>query len=193
MRKLILMASVLFLGFTACNSGTTNESSDAAHSEEGDHAHVSNSADFESIGVVKSDASASILDAYFAIKIALQEDNSAAAAEAGNQLVESLASLSSIEEPSVEALVTSIQGHGDHISKSDIEHQRAHFEPLSHDLKGLIGLVGTDRVIYEQYCPMYDNDKGGMWLSDQEELLNPLFGSSMLRCGTTTQKIEPKG
>lgn len=187
------MASVLFLGFTACNSGSTNESSNSTHSEEGDHLHVSNDASFKSVDVIKSEDATSVLDAYFAVKTALQEDNSADAAEAGNQLIESLSSLSSNEDSAVQSLVSSIQEHADHISESDIQHQRAHFESLSHDLKSLITIIGADRVVYEQYCPMYDNDKGGMWLSDQEELLNPLFGSSMLRCGTTKQKIDPKG
>lgn len=36
---------------------------------------------------------------------------------------------------------------------------------------------------YIQHCPMANNDKGADWLSKEEEIRNPYFGSSMLGCG----------
>jgi Cu(I)/Ag(I) efflux system membrane fusion protein len=36
---------------------------------------------------------------------------------------------------------------------------------------------------YIQYCPMANNDSGGYWLSDEEKIRNPFYGSSMLSCG----------
>jgi Cu(I)/Ag(I) efflux system membrane fusion protein len=32
-------------------------------------------------------------------------------------------------------------------------------------------------------------DKGGFWLSNSEEVLNPYFGSKMLHCGEIQEKI----
>ncbi len=47
----------------------------------------------------------------------------------------------------------------------------------------MVALTGSHIPPYEQYCPMYNNNKGGVWLSSTEKILNPYFGSSMLRCG----------
>lgn len=200
------MAFIAAFVFSSCNSASNTDAKKDAETHEGhdhaghdhdhdghDHAHASNNADYELKEVAQSDASAPVLDAYFAIKKALQEDNVKDAAKAGEALTASLASLAGNESAEVKEILEVIKEHGEHIAKSDIAHQREHFEPLSHDMKDLIKNVGADREIYEQYCPMYNDNKGGMWLSNQEELLNPLFGSSMLKCGTTKQKISPKG
>lgn len=192
MRKLILMTSAFVFGFTACNSEATSENSKTTSSEASESVHATNSISPATVEVIQSDASAPVLDAYFAMKTVLQEDNSASTAEAATQLVASLNMLEPHSEANVKTLAESIKVHSEHIAQSEIEQQRAHFEALSHDLKSLVVLVGSDRVIYEQYCPMYADDNGGMWLSDEKELFNPLFGSSMLRCGTTNLEILPK-
>lgn len=49
--------------------------------------------------------------------------------------------------------------------------------------------VGTKEPIYEQYCPMYDSDRGATWLSLNEEIKNPYFGSKMLKCGEVQNKF----
>lgn len=199
MKKTLLMAFIAAFIFTSCNSSSNSDTKtetvhhDGHDHDHANHNHAENSSDYELSEVTKSDVSAPVLDAYFAIKKALQEDNQAEAAKAGESLTASLAELSGSESAEVKEIVEVIKEHGDHIAKSDIAHQREHFEPLSHDMKDLIKNVGADREIYEQHCPMYNDNKGGMWLSSQEELLNPLFGSSMLKCGTTKQKISPKG
>ena len=38
-------------------------------------------------------------------------------------------------------------------------------------------------AVYVQYCPMANDNKGADWLSKEEEIKNPYFGSSMLTCG----------
>jgi len=79
-----------------------------------------------------------------------------------------------------------------HIAKSDIGHQREHFEALGKDINDLVAIAGTDRDLYQQYCPMYNNNAGGMWLSASDEVLNPLFGSKMLNCGSVQETIESR-
>ncbi len=37
------------------------------------------------------------------------------------------------------------------------------------------------RSFYQAYCPMAFNDKGASWLQDSDRVLNPYFGSQMLR------------
>ena len=51
---------------------------------------------------------------------------------------------------------------------------------------------GSDEELYEVYCPMAQDYKGARWLWKKEEVLNPYFGNSMLRCGRVVKKIEKK-
>ncbi|MEP2486029.1 MAG: DUF3347 domain-containing protein, partial [Algoriphagus sp.] len=44
--------------------------------------------------------------------------------------------------------------------------------------------------IYVQHCPMADSNRGADWLSLQNKVVNPYFGSSMLSCGEVTNTIE---
>ena len=70
------------------------------------------------------------------------------------------------------------------ISKiSDIEKQRGHFKHLSAHLSKGVKLFGVNQKVYEQFCPMADNNKGAYWLSLKEKIQNPYYGSKMLGCG----------
>ncbi|WP_370090001.1 DUF3347 domain-containing protein [Ekhidna sp.] len=136
-----------------------------------------------------------VLDAYLAVKDALVNDNQEGAAKAGGTLATALGSLDlstfdSDKQAELKEIVEVAKNHGEHISESEIAHQREHFEALSKDIKDLAGIVGTDRTLYHQYCPMYNGNKGGMWLSANEEVRNPLFGSSMLKCGKVEEVIK---
>lgn len=39
------------------------------------------------------------------------------------------------------------------------------------------------QVLYLEFCPMADDNKGSFWLSYDKEIANPFFGQSMLTCG----------
>lgn len=73
----------------------------------------------------------------------------------------------------------------------DIKELRNAFKPFS---EGIITMAGSfsdlDQPIYVQHCPMADNNKGGNWLSFQEEIRNPYFGNAMLTCGSVTKTIQ---
>ena len=80
--------------------------------------------------------------------------------------------------------------HAEQMTKLDITQQRRHFAEINADIKNLLAITGSDRVLYEQYCPMYNDNSGGAWLSASEDIKNPLFGSQMLNCGTVKQTIS---
>ena len=42
--------------------------------------------------------------------------------------------------------------------------------------------------LYMQYCPMYKG--GNYWLSMEEQVLNPYYGSKMLRCGVVEKTLN---
>ena len=73
---------------------------------------------------------------------------------------------------------------------SDIKEQRNHFKHLSSHLGSAIQLFGVNEKVYNQFCPMADNNKGAYWLSKEEKVLNPYFGDAMLTCGEVKQVIE---
>ncbi|UZR98921.1 DUF3347 domain-containing protein [Chondrinema litorale] len=138
-----------------------------------------------------------LIDNYLEIKNALVQDNSKAAANAGQKLSESalqinLASYDATKQAEIKEILEVVKVHGEHIAKSEIAHQREHFESMAKDFVDLIALTGTDRTLYQQYCPMFNKGKGGSWLSTSSEIQNPLFGSKMLTCGSVKETISMK-
>ncbi len=73
---------------------------------------------------------------------------------------------------------------------SNIKEQRNHFKHLSSHLGSAIQLFGVNEKVYNQFCPMADNNKGAYWLSKEEKVLNPYFGDAMLTCGEVKLVIE---
>lgn len=73
---------------------------------------------------------------------------------------------------------------------NDLKIQRTEFLKLSETLIESVKTFGVTGVVYQQFCPMTNNEKGGYWLSESEEIRNPYFGEQMLKCGETITKIE---
>ncbi|KZE85088.1 DUF3347 domain-containing protein [Myroides marinus] len=191
MKKVILSFAVLALTLTACNDKKQDTQAPATTEEHAGHDHGDHTtaAAPEKVTTVKeSNLLQSSLDAYFLVKKALQEDNSTEATTAGKTLVTNLKAVVT-EDAAAKELVKELIETATKLESTDIKVQRSEFEDLTEDLVKLISIVGTDRVVFEQYCPMFDNGEGGKWLSDVEELSNPLYGSSMLKCGANQNKI----
>jgi hypothetical protein len=138
-----------------------------------------------------------ILDNYLQLKNALVADNTELAATAGKTLLEDLAkfdqsSIAEAQKQEVIDIVEDAREHAEHISENSgkMNHQREHFEILSNDVKDLIAITGTDRVLYKTYCPMYNEGKGGIWLSETKEIKNPYYGSKMMKCGEIQEEIK---
>ncbi|MDP5172828.1 MAG: efflux RND transporter periplasmic adaptor subunit [Bacteroidia bacterium] len=75
----------------------------------------------------------------------------------------------------------------------DLVAQRKTLSSLSNAIyHSLRSFGGASRLTYYQYCPMAINNQGAYWLSRKEEILNPYFGESMLRCGETRDIIQAK-
>ena len=68
----------------------------------------------------------------------------------------------------------------------NIEKQRATFKSLSKNIYGILKISKTSETIYYQYCPMQDAN----WLSKEETIKNPYYGSQMLSCGKTVEIIK---
>ncbi|QNJ99107.1 hypothetical protein ALE3EI_2576 [Constantimarinum furrinae] len=136
-----------------------------------------------------------ILNDYFNLKDALVSDDNGKAKELGNTLAKSLkafdvSNYSDNEQTELKDIIEDATEHAEHIGESDIKHQREHFKTLSKDVTDMVAITGTDKKLYEQFCPMYNNNEGGAWLSMNEEIRNPYFGSQMLKCGKVQREIN---
>ncbi len=76
----------------------------------------------------------------------------------------------------------------------DIKTIRADFHIISQQMEKVARYFGSPlkEPLYKQHCPMAFNDTGADWLSEEKAILNPYFGSSMLRCGGVTEVIDVK-
>ncbi len=140
-------------------------------------------------------ATNTIIDNYLQIKNALVTDDQEAAAKAGGDLFDDLegfdmSTYSSQEQKELTDIIEDAKENAEHISDSPIEHQREHFDLLSKDLIDMIAITGTDKKLYQDFCPMYNDNKGAQWLSTTEEIKNPYMGSKMPGCGKVQKEIN---
>ncbi|ROH92640.1 DUF3347 domain-containing protein [Chryseobacterium cucumeris] len=72
----------------------------------------------------------------------------------------------------------------------DIEKQRGTFALLSENIYALTKVSKHSETVYYQHCPMFNNGKGANWLSKEESIKNPFYGSKMLTCGSVQETIN---
>lgn len=204
MKKVIGILTVALLSVTiSCKDnkvqeeGTMHNEGMQTESHEGhEHAAGTESTEREiNQNSAKNPETAAILDAYFEIKNGLVADSKEKTASGGNSLLEAfskfdMSKLSQETHKEYMEIQESAKEHAEHIVKSPIDHQREHFEALSTDITDLVALLGTDKVIYQDFCPMVNNNKGAHWLSEVKEIKNPYFGSKMLKCGSIKKQIN---
>ena len=213
MKQIFLMLFAVAL-FTACNDDQKSANTSAEHhheaGEEHDHEankhedhdhsthdHGSSTLQNREIKATtnKNSATGAIVDAYIQIKNGLANDNSKAASEGGKALITAfskfdMSKLGKEEHEEYMDIVEDAKEQAEHIEKSPMDHQREHFEVLSTDINDLIALLGTDKTLYQDFCPMANNGKGAIWISEVEVIKNPFFGSKMPKCGKVQKKIN---
>ena len=137
-----------------------------------------------------------VYDNYINLKDALVEDNSVQASSDAKKLISSFRKIDmKLLKGEVHKQWMTLEGHiqssANSISKSsEIKTQRDHFKQLSTQLIKAVQLFGVNEKVYVEFCPMADNNNGAYWLSKEEQILNPYFGDTMLKCGEVKQTIE---
>lgn len=71
---------------------------------------------------------------------------------------------------------------------SGIKKQRAAFASLTESIYPLIKASKTSYKVYYNHCPMYNG--GANWLSNEQGIRNPYYGSKMLTCGSTKETLQ---
>lgn len=72
----------------------------------------------------------------------------------------------------------------------DIKRQREYFIPFSKSMYELIKVAKYETPVYLQFCPMANDGKGANWLSKENAVKNPYYGSQMMTCGKTVETIQ---
>lgn len=205
MKKIIGVLAVALLSATvSCNVKNDQEHEhnnmheNGMHSDSHDgheHSNMEESARVITQNINKNSATSAILDAYFEIKNGLVADSKEKTANGGSSLLVAfskfdMSTLSEDVQNEYMEIQESAKEHAEHIIKSPIDHQREHFEDLSKDITDLVTLLGTDKVVYQDFCPMVHKDKGAYWLSETKEITNPYFGSKMMKCGSVKKQFN---
>ncbi|MBO6494690.1 MAG: efflux RND transporter periplasmic adaptor subunit [Roseivirga sp.] len=139
-----------------------------------------------------------VAKAYIPLKDAMVEGN---AQPIRDQAEKVKASLSKVDMSLVQgdahihwmALLTPMEESLEKINNSDDrDEQRLQFINLSKALINALDSFGNsgENMLYVQYCPMANDDKGATWVSMDEEIINPYFGDMMLHCGNVEYTIE---
>jgi hypothetical protein len=202
MRKLQLglrVVAIAFVTLTAvsCKDAKTDKNDKTKHHSDMKHDNSDSHHNDNKKEMMKNEngISQAVLNDYFNLKDALVADDNEKAKNLGGMLAKSLKAFdtskhSGDKQSELKDIIEDATEHAEHISESDIAHQREHFKVLSKDMTDMVAITGTSKIIYEQYCPMYDNNKGGAWLSMNKEIRNPYFGAKMLKCGKVQREIN---
>lgn len=137
-----------------------------------------------------------VFDNYFIVKDALISSDGNATSAASKAL---FTTINNVKMDQLEMdvhmvwmkVVQSLKEDAEHIADTkDIKHQRDHFISLSNDIYALMSVAKYEVPVYYQYCPMANDGKGANWLSKENEIKNPYYGSKMLTCGKTVSNIK---
>ena len=208
MKRIIFIAlAISTIVFSACNnSGNEHEGHDRNNMNKDStrHAAATDNKEVKTVAVtytnIDTKAASSIkeiVDHYLHIKNALANDNANEAAlgakameGAINKLDKSL--LTADQKKVYDEIEDDLKEHADHIGKNGdkVSHEREHFSMMSEDVYDLVKAFGSGRPLYHDHCPMYNENKGAMWLSETKEVKNPYFGAKMLTCGTVEEVIK---
>lgn len=127
-----------------------------------------------------SQNSESILNQYLKVKEALIKTDNKAANEYAVSLQKSIEITDSFGEK--ESLLKAVQKM---VKATDIEKQRIAFADVSVIMWKMVKNNSEIKdVVYYQYCPM----KKMYWLSKEDAIKNPYYGSKMLTCGNVSDK-----
>ncbi|MCM4158499.1 DUF3347 domain-containing protein [Antarcticibacterium flavum] len=198
------IAILTFATLTTISCRDTNEGGDMDHSEM-NHENMNEGSEMmdgenmmEGSGMMEGESENSqtgrIVNDYLQLKDALVADNVEEAAKAGGSLVAAfdgfnMSEYNETQKQELTEIIEDAKEHAEHITMSDIAHQREHFDILSVDLADMLEITGSPKTLYQQFCPMYNDNKGAIWLSASEEIRNPYYGQKMLKCGEVQKEI----
>ncbi len=162
----------------------------------GDHSNHSNHSETTTTLIQSENQLEAVFDNYFLVKDALITSNGNSTASASKELVTAINNVK-MDKLDMDVhmvwmkVVNTIQKDAENIGNTkDIKIQRDHFTTLSKDMYTLIKVSKYETPVYYQFCPMFNDGKGANWLSKENAVKNPYYGSMMLSCGKTVETIK---
>lgn len=148
--------------------------------------------------MVKSQSNATIkpvLNAYITLKDALVSSNYEQAIQNAKSLGNSIDAVNSnnlnkaTQKLWIKVLVDLKNEVNLMATATDIDKQRDYFVTLSKHMYSLVKVNKLNKPVYYQFCPMANNGKGANWLSMENKVKNPYYGSEMLTCGKVVESL----
>jgi copper chaperone CopZ len=144
----------------------------------------------------KMDQLKPVFDNYFSLKDALVKTDGKAVSTVAKDLLASL-NLVKMDELAMDVhlvwmkVMKALMAGAKNISETqDIKKQRSLFMSLSINMHDLIKVAKYETPVFYQFCPMANDGKGANWLSKEDAIKNPYYGSQMLSCGKTIETIK---
>ncbi|WP_298299818.1 DUF3347 domain-containing protein [Hydrotalea sp.] len=195
--KLIIFGLALAAGtFTACNGNsiTSVKQNDVAK----DTNLTTQRVFVEATQTIQTFSVKEIIADYLQLKNALAKDNGKDASTAANAIVAALVkvdmkTLSGAQMKTFMDIADDLKENAEHIGANadKIAHQREHFILLSKDIADLVKTFGNGgQTLYKDFCPMANNGKGAIWISEIKEIKNPYLGKAMPTCGSVKETIQ---
>jgi hypothetical protein len=160
-----------------------HDNSDGHHDEDKENDH-----DSDTHSNATKTGKSELMKDYLALKTALTKDDEKQASSVAITMGKTIKGFdkngfTGSDKTEVREILETALEHAEHIANSPISHQREHFKKLSIDMIDLLAITGNETKLYQQFCPMYDNNRGASWLSADSKIENPYYGSKMFSCG----------
>jgi hypothetical protein len=196
MKHWILICSLAI--FSACGGGAKEESSATTIAVPAEVRTVQ-------VGQATTASVTNMLTAYYQLKNALVEYDTAAVNKAAAALVIAADSVD-VKEVTDSTIAATLQNFSGSIASEakamviepDLGEKKRSFSMISENLYPMLQAIQyNETVIYHQMCPMAFNDnETAFWLSDNREVVNPYLGkkhpkyaSGMLHCGEVKDSL----
>jgi len=205
-RIAIVLMAVGAIAFTACKNGgksskendISKKNADTAKMAKADNTPIAEvSPTYGNVDPKLAASLKTVVDHYLHIKNALVSNDGSDAASGGKEMADAMGkidkSLFTAEQKKVyDDVELDLKENAEHIGKSsgDIAHQREHFSMMSEDVYDLVKAFGGGQILYHDHCPMANDNKGAMWLSEIKEIKNPYFGGKMNECVKVPEVIK---
>src|SRR6266487_4875584 len=204
-RILIVLMATGSVIFTACNNGDkSSRENDMAKRDTDTSKKVIETASmteithsFNNVDPKITASLKAVVDHYLHIKNALINNSGSGAADGGKEMADAISNVdksffTADQKKVYDGIEDDLKENAEHIGKSsgDIAHQREHFSMMSEDVYDLVKAFGGGQALYHDHCPMANDQKGGMWLSETKEVKNPYFGGKMNECVKVPEVIK---
>jgi copper chaperone CopZ len=143
-----------------------------------------------------ADPLSEVYDSYFAVKDALVKTDGAKASTRAKTLFTeinnvNMGKLSMDVHMTWMKVLENLKEDAEHIADiKDVGRQRDHFISLSKNIYEVMKISKQETPTYYQFCPMANDGKGANWLSKENAIKNPYYGSQMLNCGNTVETLK---